>query len=794
LLDKVLEDRVPINLGIAEANGTIRFKTADPGNSNPEAYKLTVGRTHILIQAKTYGGFANAIQTLRQLMPAKAYGRTDEAGVDLQCVEIADYPRFKWRGMMLDCSRQFFDVDTVKNYIDYLAMHKINVFHWHLTDDDGWRMEVKGYPELTAKGAWRGKDCVLKASRGSSPDGRYGGFYTQEQIKEIVAYALERNVNIMPEIDVPGHGRSATASYPEILCDSTVDAGKSVQGVKSNVWCAGREENFKMLDAIITQCAELFPFEYIHIGGDEVNKKAWSTCRRCKKLMADQNMKNVGNVQNYFIRRMETIVRSHGKKMMGWNEILHGGELKKDTAIMAWIGTGPGYHAAKKGHPVIMSPGPYTYFDMAQYPGERGHWWAGVVSTEKTYSFDPMKNNDLKPEQLKNIFGVEACLWSEYLDTPEGQIWYQTFPRLCALAEVCWTPQKERSWEDFNERLHRTHLDRLDALKVAYRVPHPTAKYRKGMVTIAPPYRTEAVRYTTNGKEPTENSPLWSGKQFLCENTGMLRMKTFRPNGRTSPTIRGAKPLPLIHWDEKTFTATEKVWTVDTLGYVDEDGSWSLEFRKTWHRNDKKDTVKNSVKISTVELIRDGTVIATHLDPFSLGQTIRSRLCKFKVTGHKQGQKYTLKVTGSFPKGNQNKGMLILDKSPFMEPEVESVTTNMPAYGNNDKDNVVDWMKSTYFWVSRSPKKGDMLTIVFKDPVTSSYLTVQTGKLNASQDILVEGTVEVSIDGTSFTKFSDFEFGTAKGELKAPVKAIRINCIAGQGKEWLIIQDLKFKR
>jgi len=791
---KMCSNRFGITLKGSAINGnnkikkqTINFLAPASSNNLPkEGYALKVTKNQMTIQSNDYAGFFYGIQSILQLMPALAFQAdgVKVKNIHVDCANITDYPRFGWRAMMLDCSRQFFGVDYIKQYIDYLASLKMNVFHWHLTDDEGWRIEIKSWPDLTKKGAWRGKDCVLPASRGSKEDEVYGGFYSQKQIKEIVAYGLARNVNILPEIDIPGHGLAVTASYPEVLCDTSVHS-KSVQGIKENVWCAGREANFKMLDDIIREVSDLFPFQYIHIGGDEVNKKYWENCSRCQKLMKDKGFKQVGNIQNYFIRRMEKIVRNHKRSMIGWNEIMHGGDLEKDTAIMSWTGTAPGYAAAKKGHPVIMAPGPYNYFDMAQYPGERGHWWAGVINTEKTYSFDPMSGNNLKTNEIKNIFGVEGCLWSEYLDQPKNQVDFQTFPRLCALAEVAWTPQNNRHWSEFKNRLAAGYLNRLDAWGIRYRIPSPIATVRKGSVTIHSPYQGAEIRYTTNGKEPSKTSNLWDGKPKVI-NTNGLRMATFRENGSKSPTIKGAKPEPITTWNERSFTKKTKEWIIDVTKDIDESGNWTLDLRRQWG--------KGGVEIKSLTLLENGKEV------FKDSKTViiapkKSNGHRFAlpIVNYNPNHKYSVVLSTNFFADKRTRGIVILDKSPWLEPVVESVKTNIPAYGDNKAENVGDWNRSTYFWSGRNPKKGDQMTITLKKSVKVKYLEIITGKLNESKDILVDGTVEVSSDGKTFKKVSNFEYGTAKTKLNQKIKAIRINCISGQNDEWLIIQDIRLK-
>ncbi len=787
---ELLKARTGIALKNAkEADGPIIHLTSQklPADLPADGYLLDIAPRGIVIRAGDYGGFFYGIQTLMQLMPPEIYNPSahPEKSIPVACASIMDHPRFVWRAMMLDCSRQFFTADEVKRYIDHLAVHKINIFHWHLTDDDGWRIEIKAWPELTNKGAWRGKDCVLPASRGSSEDEKYGGYYTQEQIRGIVQDALKRNIQILPEIDLPGHSLGVTASYPETLCD-TDDNSASVQGVTKNVWCAGREANYEMIDDILRETAALFPFGYIHIGGDEVNKKYWASCSRCQALMKKEGFKNVGNIQNYFIRRMEDTLAKYGRRIIGWNEILHGGKLKQDTTVMSWTGTGPGFHAAKLGHPVVMSPGPYTYFDMAQYPGERGHWWAGVVDTQKTYSFDPMAGNDLTDAQKGNILGVAGCLWAEYLDKPERQEEFQTYPRLCALAELCWTPQKQRDWDDFSERLGDTHLARLEQMDIHYRVPHPTATVRKGMVTIAPPYSSANVRYTLDGSEPTDQSAQWNGKPFPCENTGLLRMQTFRDSGRTSPVIKGAKQNPFAQWNEKTAQKEFAPWEIDITDSLDSNGRWTLALRRIWG--------KNGIEIRSLQLLENGKPIFEDTTPLTLGdKKTQAHLYRIALKSYKKCNRYTLRIELKQDGGSKSRGTLILDQSPYLDPEVESVESNMPAYGNHVADHVADGNHRSYFWVGRKPKKGDLLTVTFKESVACSHLEVITGKPNTSNDILVEGDLEISRDGKSFKKVSGFEFGTARAKITGSIKAIRIHCVAGQSDEWLVIQNLRLK-
>ncbi|MEN6618550.1 MAG: family 20 glycosylhydrolase [Rikenellaceae bacterium] len=506
-------------------------------NIASEGYLLNISTMGITIKAGSSSGIFYGIQSLLQLLPPAVYsGRTIGFEVwRVPVLSIEDSPRFSYRGIMLDVSRTFFDAETVKKYIDWMSYHKINTFHWHLTDDNGWRIEIKKYPELTNKGAWRGPDEVLSAAFGSGNQ-RYGGFYTQDQIKEIVAYATERHIEIIPEIDLPGHSRAVTASYPQVACKIN-DNSVSVQGEEKNVWCVSNEQNYKMLDNIIKELSKLFPSKYIHIGGDEVNFSAWKSCPDCQALMVKEGMKEPAELLNYFVRRMEKIVEKHGKHMAGWDEILDGGALKTDTRVYAWRSVAKGIQSVKKGQPTIMMPSSFCYFDMKQSPEERGHNWAGIVSTEKSYSLDPVGTAELTEEESKLIVGVQGALWTELLGRPARFIDYQTYPRLAAIAEVGWTSQELRSWPDFNNRLIKEHFERMNQMGIAFRIPPPTVLYENGSVKAETPYPWAIVRYTMDETNPTPYSPVYKGEIFT-DKPVKFRFATFYHDELRSSVVK----------------------------------------------------------------------------------------------------------------------------------------------------------------------------------------------------------------------------------------------------------------
>lgn len=482
----------------------------DPAyHTGEEGYQLDIREKGITLKAQSPKGIFYGIQTLMQLAPADIYkGTMGVNQIPFPLVSISDEPLYPWRGMMLDVSRQFFSKDFVKRYLDWMAVHKLNKFHWHLSDDNGWRLEIKKYPELTTKGAWRGPGEVLPPAYGSGKK-RYGGFYTQEDVKEILAHAQKLHIEVIPEIDLPGHSKAVTSTYPEILC-AVEDTTMSVNGENRNLWCVGREANYAILEDIIAEIAALFPGEYIHVGGDEVNPSPWKTCERCQALMKTQNYTSELQLENYFIKRMEAMVMKHGKKMGGWNEIINGGDVDPHTLVFAWQSSKHGAKALNKNLETIMMPGEFCYLDMQQSPSERGHNWAGIVTLDKTYSFDPARTEGVNAEQLKQIKGVQGALWSESLDKPFRFVEYQTYPRLCALAEVGWTRPENKNYELFYERLYSKHMDRLTNIGIQFRVNPPVVMLVNDQLTAIPPYPGIPVYYTTDGSEPTETSMVYT--------------------------------------------------------------------------------------------------------------------------------------------------------------------------------------------------------------------------------------------------------------------------------------------
>lgn len=519
----------------SSSSNVISFKRV--AGMKEEEYGLNISKDGIFVESSTRSGEFYAIQTLLQMLPAGVYADVKGASTMLlkewsvPFISIEDSPRFSYRGNMFDVSRTFFPKEFIIRQLDYLAYHKINKFHWHLTDDNGWRIEIKSLPKLTKEGCFRGEDDLIVPSFFSGKES-YGGFYTQEEIKYIVKYAKERNIEIIPEIDLPGHSKAFASAYPEIICNKHDSSVQSVQQESGNVFCVGKESNFVMLEKVVKEMSKLFDSEYIHIGGDEVALANWKNCDDCQALMKREGLKTEKELLNYFANRMGKILAKYGKKLAGWEEIVESGDLDPDARVYAWRNSDLGVRAVKRGQPTIMQIGKYCYFDMKYSPIERGHNWAGIIDVRQAYSFDPckfeIKNEayDFTPEEEEKIVGLQGALWTEMLIFPPHFAEYQLFPRLCATAEIGWTDQDKRDYEDFEKRLNNSHYERLYKMGIRFRLPYPEVKASGNVVTAAAPFASAVVRYSTDGSEPTINSPVVCGPIIAQKQDG-LRFATF---------------------------------------------------------------------------------------------------------------------------------------------------------------------------------------------------------------------------------------------------------------------------
>lgn len=438
--------------------------------SNPEGYKLRVDKNKILLEAQTPQGVFYGMQTIRQLLPfqiERAF--TSNIAWKVPCVEIEDAPRFKHRGLMLDVARHFQSKEFIMKFIDMLAYHKMNTFHWHLTEDQGWRMEIKKYPRLTRIGAYRPRSLVLERDEDGKINRtweniRYGGFYTQEDIKQVIAYAEKKFITIIPEIEMPGHATAALAAYPNLSCSGGPFEVEVNYGVFNDIYCT-KDENFQFLEDVLTEVMDLFPSKYIHIGGDEAPKVRWKNCAHCQALMKKEGLKDEHELQSYFIKRMEKFLNAKGRQIIGWDEILEGG-LAPNATVLSWRGEAGGIAAAKQGNDVIMAPNSHAYLDYYQAnPATEPPGIGGFVPLWKTYSYDPIPAA-LTPQEAKHVLGMQGNLWTEYMRTPE-HVEYMAFPRGAAIAEIGWSPKEKKNYDNFKFRIIE-QFKRYDAMDWNY--------------------------------------------------------------------------------------------------------------------------------------------------------------------------------------------------------------------------------------------------------------------------------------------------------------------------------------
>jgi len=522
----------------------IKLKTSAAGETkNPEGYQLAVNKDGVTLTAAAGPGLFYGAQTLMQLLPEKS-----QKEVKIPYVSIKDTPAFTWRGSMLDVARHYFPVTFIKKYIDCLAAYKINTFHWHLTDDQGWRIEIKKYPKLTQVSAFRketliGAQQLMKKPEDFKYDGTpYGGFYTQEQIKEVIAYAQKRYITIVPEIEMPGHSVAVLAAYPELACQPGQYETLTKWGISEDIVCPS-EQTFTFFEDVLTEVVQLFPSKYVHIGGDEAPKDRWKKSDLVQDIMKNENIDDVEKVQGWFNNRIEKFLLSKGKKLIGWDEILEGG-ISPNSTIMSWRGEKGGIEAARHGNEVVMSPSSHLYLDHGQNPVPHSPneplMIGGYLPLEKVYSYNPL-SAELTPAQHKLILGPQANLWTEYVTTPQ-KVEYMLFPRLLALAEVAWTPYNRKSYDDFLQRLGK-QFPRLDAENIYYRIPEPAGLDKaqivtqgdKAIITLRSIVPDAQIRYSLDGTIPDETTELYTKPLAVPANLNLkIRAVTIAPNGRHS--------------------------------------------------------------------------------------------------------------------------------------------------------------------------------------------------------------------------------------------------------------------
>ncbi len=538
-------------------------------NTSDEGYELAVQNESITLIAGAPIGLFYGVQTLRQLLPSEIESQEKVQGkIDwtIPCVYIVDQPRFQWRGMLLDCGRHFMTKDFIKRYIDLLAYHKMNRFHWHLTEDQGWRIEIKKYPKLTEIGAWR------KYEDGAV----YGGFYTQQDIKEIVEYARSRYVMVIPEIELPGHSVAALASYPEYSCSGGPFEVTTRWGVHKDVYCAGDDATFKFLEDVLAEVIELFPAPYIHIGGDEVPKDRWAACPKCQARIQAEGLKDEHELQSYFIKRIEQFLLTKNRRIIGWDEILEGG-LAPQATVQSWRGMEGAIAAARSGHDAIVSPTSHAYFD---YP-------INTTDLRQVYSFEPIPVR-LATEEAAHILGGECNIWTEY--APQSTIDSKTFPRILAMSEVLWSPEQSRDYLEFHRRV-RHHYNRLDLLRVQYGSesrpisisPEFDASKHEFKISLESGESDLQIYYTLDGSEPTLNSKLYKNPLIL-KKSALIRAVAFRdgePYGEPTEKqfifhLATGKPIQLKYAYSPKYAGGGKLGLTDGItGFINfRDGFW----------------------------------------------------------------------------------------------------------------------------------------------------------------------------------------------------------------------------
>ena len=536
------------------SGGNIQFALLSaPDNAiGNEGYKLSITPGSVKISANKPAGLFYGMQTLLQSFPKEIESKTRVAGVSwtAPCSEITDQPRFGWRGLMFDVSRHFFTKAEVKQFIDDMVKYKFNLLHWHLTDDEGWRVEIKSLPKLTEVGAWRVKREGKWANTGNpfpNEPNSYGGFYTQDDIKEVIQYAKERFVTILPEVDVPGHSLAALASYPELSCTPgpyNVSSGAPFmnwfkgghEGIIDNTLCPANEKVYEFLDKVFTEIAQLFPFEYIHMGGDETAKNFWAKSEQIKDLMKRENLKDLNEVQSYFVKRVEKIVTAKGKKLIGWDEILEGG-LAPSASVMSWRGMKGGIAAAGMGHQVVMSPTDFVYLDY--YQGEQSvepPVYAGL-RLNKTYQFEPV------PEGVdpKLILGGQANLWTEQIQRFRT-VQYMLWPRALAVAESVWSPKEKKNWNDFTDRVE-LQFERMDMAQIRYARsiydPIITVKDVKGSPEVTMKAEIEGldIYYSIDESIPDNFFPKYTSPILIPADAAHLKVITYKKGKQVGQLI-----------------------------------------------------------------------------------------------------------------------------------------------------------------------------------------------------------------------------------------------------------------
>jgi len=653
---------------VQSQNANIQFIVKPTLDLPKEGYRLKVTPTKIKLEAKTATGIFYGTQSLLQLLPPTIYGKKPlKVNRQIPAVTIVDSPAYSWRGIMLDVSRYFMDLEYVKHYIDIMAMHKLNMLHLHLIDDAGWRIEIKQYPKLTTVGGWRGE----------GKDRRNGGFYTQEQLKEMVRYAAERHITIVPEIELPAHTLSALAAYPFLGCRQIAHKVPERHFISRDLYCAGRESTYEFLRNVMKEVFEIFPSEYIHVGGDEAVYTNWKKCEHCQALMKKEGYTNEKQLQGYMTRFFEELCHKYNRKIIGWDEILKC-DVSKSAALMVWHNTKHAFEGAKKGYPVVAAYVRHTYFDTpeSRLPGEIiGAGWTPPVTLRDSYEWSP-RPDGLTDEEAKNILGGHGCLWTDqFLHKPvlrdepgkddsksEAYVDMLTLPRVAGLAETCWTKKENKNYDDFINRM-QTHLLRYEVQNWGYRLPLPTLNYQsKGNqteVTALPSIKGGKIHYTTNGEVPTASSKVYT-KPVLVNNAKDFMAIMVSPKGRTSLIAKksavnlafrkyGAK---IGSWSAGKVAAKKAgAQTFDATGKINKNGNYRTTFIYTGGAM--------RLDIDWIEILKNDQVIK-RINAHKFTARNQPAVYKFKITDYETGASFKIRAGIYGDQGSDSNGLVFI--------------------------------------------------------------------------------------------------------------------------------------
>ena len=659
--------------GESGGEGAIRLSLDTTSKMAPEAYTLLVENSGIQITAKSGAGIFYGVQTLLQLLPVEIFSPLRQKHVNWQVsgASIQDAPSYAWRGMMLDVSRYFFGKAYVLHFLDMMAMYKLNILHLHLIDDAGWRLEIKKYPKLTSVGAWRGKGAK-----------RTGGYFTQEDIREIVAYAGARNIEVIPEIEVPAHTLPAIAAYPHLSCTAQQHDVQVQHSISRELYCVGKESTFEFLADVFAEVFELFPSKYVHIGGDEARYDRWKVCTLCQKRKKDLGLHEERELQVYFNQRLQKMVRTYGRTIVGWDEIIENGLTEKAVG-MIWHNKKKGIKATQGGHDVVMALTDHCYFDVAEseIPGEvKAATWLKPISLEKAYAFNPMIDG-IDEKYRPQVLGGQACLWSDQFihgtilqeiapineNRSEKYFDYLALPRMAALAEVLWSPREKQSWPGFEKRM-QTHYNRYDQAGYGYRVPQPkvssTTKTAGGFeISVESVVAGAEIRFTTDGLLPNVYSPIYTSPVTVEKLSHFQAITVVNRRHYSLPLkfprqydeFKSTLGTLVREWGprnvRKQKNATLKM---DVSAKLDGNGRYQLAFLCTGG--------ENRLELSRVAVFKNNKQILVQEQTGFACENGAANVIKFAIDNYETGAVFTIKATVRGQKGNDSYGAVFIKR------------------------------------------------------------------------------------------------------------------------------------